>query len=168
MNVKKMYIPNTQKWIQFSNNVGKSGHNPYIKYAHKQGKQTGGGSLTGSPHQFMTPIGPPQKGEHDDKVTVKLVSPVEQTTNQAKNEVKRGNVKQGLKRKRPQKIASSSRKRSRKQTQKVKKSKKKSSIKRHKKSKKKNIKKLTKRKNKKTLNKEKKNLLKSSFKDIFA
>ncbi|CAC5409973.1 unnamed protein product [Mytilus coruscus] len=95
MNVNKMYIPNTPKWIQFYNNVGKSEHNPYIKYAHKQGKQTGGGSLTGSPRQFMTPIGPPQKGEHDEKVTVKLVSPVEQTTNQAKNEVKRENVKQG-------------------------------------------------------------------------
>lgn len=73
MNVNKMYIPNTQKWIQFYQNLGKNGHNPYINSAHSPRKQIGGGSLAGSPRQFITPVGLPHKSEHDnEKVTIKL------------------------------------------------------------------------------------------------
>ena len=167
MNVNKMYIPNTQKWINFYQNLGTSGHNPYINYAHKPGRQIGGGSLTGSPRQFIMPVGLPHKDtNHDDKLTVKLVSPVQQSTDQAKDEVERENMKQGIKRKRSQQSFSPTRKRPRKQTQKVKKNKKKTLVKRHKKTKK-TITKPTKQSRKKKSIKKKK-LLKSSFKDIFS
>lgn len=158
MNVNKMYIPNTQKWIHYYENLGKNGRNPYINYARRGGKQTGGGSLSGSPRQFITPIGPRQKSEHDEKVTVKLVSPVQQTIDQAKDEVERNQLQQGIKRKRSNKSVSSTRKRSRKQTQKKKTaSKKKSTIKRLKKSNKKVVKKSTKSRSKKNISLRKKN-----------
>jgi len=37
----KMHIPNTQKWIHYYQNLGKDGHNPYVNYAHRRGKQIG-------------------------------------------------------------------------------------------------------------------------------
>ena len=101
----KMYIPNTQKWIHYYQNVGKDGHNPYINNAHRGGKQTGGGSLSGSPQQFITPIGPPHKNDHNEKVMVNLVSPVQQSINQAKDEVKRN--MQGIKRRKREKTVKS-------------------------------------------------------------
>lgn len=162
-----MYIPNTQKWVQFYQNLGKDGSNPYIKYRHTPGKQVGSGSLVGSPRQIITPAGLPHKGEHNEKVTVNLVSPVQQTINQAKDEVKRTNMKQGLKRKRSQRSVISTMKRPRKQTQKSKKSNKKSSVKRLKSTKKKTAKK-AKKYNKQVPSVKKRKLLKSSFKDIFA
>ena len=100
-----MYIPNTQKWIHYYQNVGKDGHNPYINNAHRGGKQTGGGSLSGSPQQFITPIGPPHKNDHNEKVMVNLVSPVQQSINQAKDEVKRN--MQGIKRRKREKTVKS-------------------------------------------------------------
>lgn len=168
MNINKMYIPNTEKWIHYYENLGKNGRNPYIDYAHRGGKQIGGGSLSGTSPQFITPIGPLHKGEHNKKVTVKLVSPVQQTIDQAKDEVERNQLQQGIKRKRSNKSVSSTRKRSRKQTSKVKKAKKKSTIKRLKKSNKKVVKKTVKSKSKKKISLKKKKLLKSSVKDIFS
>ena len=91
-----MYIPNTRKWIHYYQNLGKDGHNPYVNYA--RGKQIGGGSLSGSPQQFSTPVGPSHKGGHDEKVTVNVV---QQLIDQANDEVKR-NI-QGIKRKRADK-----------------------------------------------------------------
>ena len=120
-----MFIPNTQKWIQYYQNLGKDGHNPYINNTHRGGKQIGGGSLSGSPRQFITPIGQPNKGDHEEKVTVKLVSPVQQTIDQAKDEVERN--RQSIKRKRPNASASLDRKRRRKQIKIVKTSSKKTS-----------------------------------------
>ena len=114
-----MYIPNTQKWTHYYQNVGKDGHNPYINNAHRGGKQTGGGSLSGSPQQFITPIGPPHKNDHNEKVMVNLVSPVQQSINQAKDEVKRN--MQGIKRRKREKTVSLTRKRQRKQIKKGKK-----------------------------------------------
>jgi len=116
----KMFIPNTQKWIQYYQNLGKDGHNPYINNTHRGGKQIGGGSLSGSPRQFITPIGQPNKSDHEEKVTVKLVSPVQQTIDQAKDEVERN--KEGIKRKRPNTSVSLDRKRRKKQIKTVKKS----------------------------------------------
>ena len=168
MNINKMYIPNTQKWIHYYENLGKNGRNPYIDYARRGGKQIGGGSLSGSSPQFITPIGPRQKGEQNEKVTVKLVSPVQQTIDQAKDEVETKQLQRGIKRKRSNKSVSSTRKRSRKQTQKVKKAKNKSTVKRLKKSSKKVVKKTTKNQSKKKISLKKKKLLKSSFKDIFS
>ena len=167
MNVNKMYIPNTEKWIHYYGNLGKNGHNPYIDYARRGGKQIGGGSLSGSPRQFITPIGPRHKSEHNEKVTVKLVSPVQQTIDQAKDEVERNKLQQGIKRKRSDKSLSPTRKRSRKQSQKVKKAKKKSVVKRLNKSNKKSAKKTNKRSSKNSNGLKKKKLLKSTFKDIF-
>lgn len=108
-----MFIPNTQKWIPYYQNLGKDGHNPYINNTHRGGKQIGSGSLSGSPRQFIMPIGQPNKGDHEEKVTVKLVSPVQQTIDQAKDEVERN--RQSIKRKRPNASASLDRKRRRKQ-----------------------------------------------------
>jgi hypothetical protein len=48
-----------------------------------------GGSLPGTLRQFITHVGPSHKTEHDDKVTVKLASPVQQIIDQAKAEVER-------------------------------------------------------------------------------
>lgn len=108
-----MFIPNTQKWIQYYQNGDKNGHNPYINYIHREGKQIGGGSLSGSPRQFITPIGQPNKSSHEERVTVQLVSPVQQTIDQAKDEVERN--KESIKRKRPNAMVSRDRKRRRKQ-----------------------------------------------------
>lgn len=167
-----MYIPNTQKWIQYYQNLSSDGHNPYINHTYRGGKQIGGGSLSGSPQQFITSIGPPQKGKNDDKVVVNLVSPVQQSIDQAKDEVKRN--MQGIKRKRKQDNVSSVRKRGRKQTQKGKPtSKETSSVKKLIKKKviKKAVKRLTKQKSKKHSKKKRTTLkkkLKSTFNDIFS
>jgi len=115
----KMHIPNTQKWIHYYQNLGKDGHNPYVNYAHRRGKQIDGGSLSGSPQQCITRVGPSHKGGHDGKVTVNVVSPVQQSIDQAKDEVKRN--MQGIKRKRADKTVSPTRKRRRKQIKKMKK-----------------------------------------------
>lgn len=93
-----MDIPNTQKWIHYYENLGKDGHNLYAKYAHRGGKQIGGGSPSGTSQQFTIPLGPSHKGGHDEKVTVNLASPVQQLIDHANHEVKR-NI-QGIKRKR--------------------------------------------------------------------
>jgi len=166
----KMYIPNTQKWIQYYQNLGKNGHNPYLHYSQRDRKQIGGGSLSGSPQQFITPVGPEHKSDHEEKVTVNLVSPVQQSIDQAKDEVKRN--RQGIKRKRRDETVSPPKKRRRKQTQKVKKASKKTlrvtNLK--KKVPKKTIKLLTKKTSRKQ--KKKKNTLKkkskSTFNDIFS
>ena len=172
-----MYIPNTQKWINYYQNLGKNDNNPYINYAHRGGKQIGGGSLSGSSRQFITPIGSPRKGGHSEKVAVKLVSPIQQSIDQAKDEVERN--QQGIKRKRLNKSVSPTRKRQRRQTKKTKKvtktSKKKLTVTRLKKKstvkrlKKKSTVKRLKTPNKKLVKKQtKKKILKSSFKDIFS
>jgi hypothetical protein len=88
-----IYVPDTQKWIHYYQNLGENGHNPYVNYIHRGKKQIGDGSLSGTLRQFITHIGPSHKTEHDDKVTVKLVSPVQQIIDQAKYEVERENMK---------------------------------------------------------------------------
>ena len=115
----KMCIPNTQKWIHYYQNLGKDEHNPYVNYSHWRGQQIGGGFLSGSPQQCITPVGPSHKGGHDEKGTVNLVSPVQQSIDQAKDEVKR-NI-QGIKRKTTDKTVSPTREHRRKQIENVKK-----------------------------------------------
>jgi hypothetical protein len=66
-------------------------------------------------------------------VTVKLVSPVQQIIDQAKYEVERENMKQGIKRKRSQQSVSPTTKRRRKHTRKMKKTSKNQRVKRLKK-----------------------------------
>ena len=118
-----MYIPDTQKWIHYYQNLGKNGHNPYTNYSHHGKKQIGGGSISGSPRQFITPIGQPSKFDQGEKYTINLVSPVQQTIDQAKDEVER--TEQGIKRKRSDDNISPTRKRQRRQTHGVRKDKKK-------------------------------------------
>lgn len=166
----KMYIPNTQKWIQYYQNLDKDGHNPYLNYIHRGGTQIGGGSLSGSPRQFITPVGHPHKTDKDEKITVNLVSPVQQSIDQAKDEIKRNN--QGIKRKRTKKTVSPSRKRQRKKTQKkkgniiikkkLKQKRRQKAVKRLKKSSQKKLSRQTKK------NKSGKKKLKSTFNDIFS
>lgn len=115
----KIYVPDTQKWIHYYQNLGKNGHNPYVNYIHREKKQIGGGSLSCTLRQFSIPVGPSHETEHDDKVMVKLVSPVQQTIDQTKDEVERENMKQGIKRKRSQQSVSPTTKR--KHTRKLKK-----------------------------------------------
>ena len=95
--MNKMYIPNTSHWIRYYENLDKNGHNPYIK--NKTGKQIGGGSLTGSPRSFITPIGPAVKPKEEERLTVQLVSPVQQTEEMARDMMQRENAYKGIKRK---------------------------------------------------------------------
>jgi secreted Zn-dependent insulinase-like peptidase len=67
----------------------------------------------------ITPVGPSHKGGHDEKGTVNLVSPVQQSIDQSKDEVNR-NI-QGIKRKTTDKTVSSTREHRRKQIENVKK-----------------------------------------------
>jgi hypothetical protein len=129
----KIYVPDIHKWIHYYQNLGKNGHNPYVNYIHRGKKQIGGGSFSGTLRQFITPVGSSHKPEHDDKVTVKLVSQVQQTIDQAKDEVEGENMKQGMKRKRSQQSVSPTTKRRRKHTRKVKKTSKNQRVKRLKK-----------------------------------
>ena len=99
-------------------NLGKDGHNLNANYAHRGRKQISGGFLSGSPQHCISPVGPSHKGEHDEKVTVNLVSPIQQSIDQAKDEVKI-NI-QGIKRKIADKTVSPTRKRRRKQIKNVK------------------------------------------------
>jgi hypothetical protein len=66
--------------VALKHQQSKSNQNPYANYAHRGGKQIGGGSLFGSPQQFITSVGPSHTGGHDEKVTVNLVSPIQQST----------------------------------------------------------------------------------------
>ena len=98
-------------------NLVRDGHNLYANYAHRGRKQIGGGFLSDSPQQCISPVGPSHKDEHDEKVN--LVSPIQQSIDQAKDEVKIHI--QGIKRKRADTTVSPTRKRLRKQIKKVKK-----------------------------------------------
>ena len=88
-----------------------------ILMLHRRGNQIGGWSLFGSPQQIATRVGPSHKEGHDGKDTVNVVSPVQQSIDHPKDEVKRN--MQGIKRKRADKTVSPTRKRRRKQIKKV-------------------------------------------------
>ena len=91
--------------------MGKNVHNPYVNYIHRGKKQICGRSPSGTLRQLSIPVEPSHETEHDDKVTVKLASPVQQIIDQAKDEVERENMKQGIKRKRSQQSVSPTTKR---------------------------------------------------------
>lgn len=174
MDSNKVYVPNPQKWIRYYESMAKGSHNPYVgQNGGNSGKQMGG-SLVGSPGTFMVPIETHKdsKSHQADPMTIKLVSPSEQVVQQAKAELQI--EKKGIKRKNPLKKNSSSKRRRMIKT--PIKSKGKKSVKknrRYKRSQKTNIQK-TKRKTpkgkklKKRVNSNKKRLLKTDFKDIFA
>jgi hypothetical protein len=63
----KIYVPDTQKWIHYYQNLGKNGHNPYANYIHRGKKHIGGGSLSGTLRQFSIPVEPSHETENDDK-----------------------------------------------------------------------------------------------------
>lgn len=138
---------------------------------HITGKQIGGGSLTGTPRSFITPIGTTPKVSSAEKVKVQLVSPVQQTEEMARDMTERNAVKRGIKRKSATvHFSSIKRRRKCKSHEKSRKqklsNKKKVSLPRRKKNQKKKKSKAPLKKGKKNI---KKKLIKSvkNFKDIF-
>lgn len=89
MNVKKMYVPDPQKWINFYETMDHS-RNSFLDNDNKRNpKNQVGGSLNGTPKQFMIPVGKmsPKNRDSSDNVQVKMISPSEQFLEQAKEEV---------------------------------------------------------------------------------
>lgn len=74
---KKMYVPDSKKWIDYYKNVSSGHKNSHLTYGRKN--QTGG-ALMGSTKQFMIPL------ENNNHVVsqqkMQLVSPVEQVVQQ--------------------------------------------------------------------------------------
>ncbi|CAC5395727.1 unnamed protein product [Mytilus coruscus] len=86
----RMYVPNPQNWVKYYENILKGNHNPYINQNGGGKRKQVGGSLIGSPGTFMIPIENVDHLENQnssDPLTVKLVSPAQQTVEQAKTEL---------------------------------------------------------------------------------
>lgn len=114
-----MYIPNTNQWMRYYEQLGKDGHNPYMLHKNKiYGKQIGGGSLAGTPQSFITSIGTASKPPVEEKVEVQLVSPVQQTNDMARDLVERDSLKKNIKRTASKSPSNSKAKRPRIKTQK--------------------------------------------------
>lgn len=159
MSFKHLYIPNPQKWVKYYENTGSGKHNPYVQHMSGRGlsHQTGGSISTNS-RRFMVPIdqhvSEVTPNNMSDKVTLQMVSPTQQTIDQAKSEIHRH--KKGIKRK-----TTTSRDSSTKRRRTVKRS-----PKPHKKSPKKRPVKKTKKTKSKSV-KRKSNKKRNSLKDIF-
>jgi len=100
-----MYIPNVNLWIDYYDKLGRKGQ------LNKNRKQIGGGSITGTPKSFITPIGPLSKPPSEARVKLNLVSPVQQIDEMAREMVKRDSAKKGIKRKSTRSRVSSSKRR---------------------------------------------------------
>ena len=161
-----MYIPNVNHWIDYYDKLGSKGQNPYINQMNNNRKQIGGGSITGTPKSFITPIGPSSKPSSEARVKLNLVSPVQQTDEMAREMVERDSVKKGIKRKSSRfRVSSSKRRRVSKTANKSILSKQK---KKEKSKAKKNLKKKSKSKKKSKAGPKKgKKKTQTSFKDIF-
>jgi len=81
MNPSKLYVPNPQKWVEFFEKVAKG---------KVQLGQTGKGSIS---QIIPMDIYTPQSTSDKSKESVTLVSPAEQTVDQAKSELERDNIK---------------------------------------------------------------------------
>lgn len=96
----RMYVPNPQKWVKYYENMAKGNHNPYINQSGGGKRKQVGGSLIGSQGTFMIPIENVDHLENQNSsnpLTVQLVSPAQQTVEQAKTELQV--LKKGIKRK---------------------------------------------------------------------
>ncbi|VDI77647.1 Hypothetical predicted protein [Mytilus galloprovincialis] len=96
----RMYVPNPQKWVKYYENMAKGNHNPYINQSGDGKRKQVGGSLIGSQGTFMIPIENVDHLENQNSsnpLTVQLVSPAQQTVEQAKTELQV--LKKGIKRK---------------------------------------------------------------------
>ncbi|CAG2255207.1 unnamed protein product [Mytilus edulis] len=83
----RMYVPNPQKWVKYYENMAKGNHNPYINQSWDGKRKQVGGSLFGSQGTFMIPIENVDHLENQNSsnpLTVQLVSPAQQTVEQAK------------------------------------------------------------------------------------
>lgn len=109
MDSKNMYIPNHEKWLTYYENIAKHKHSspvPGVKSAVVQEE----GGLTTLSNQFIIPI---EKGKiprgSNDASKIKLISPSQQTVQQAESEIERTEMKR-IKKKRQTKRKLSSKK----------------------------------------------------------
>ena len=83
-----MYIPNADKWIKYYKDVvdGKTDN-----FNTSRNIKQRGGSISGNSNEFMIPIDNSMKNNENNtkRFDVNLVSPVQQTIEQAKSEIKR-------------------------------------------------------------------------------
>ena len=84
----KTYIPNARKWIRFYDDIV---NNKYKSYTNRISANQHGGSIASSPSHFMLPI---EHKHESNKATssdlkVNLISPAQQTVEQAKSEITR-------------------------------------------------------------------------------
>jgi len=116
MDASDMYVPNVNKWMEYYKNIGTGKNNNYNT---ARSINQRGGSISGNVNEFMIPIDDYAKGMEKEstqnKLSVNLVSPTQQTVEQAESEVKYRN---SLKRKYPTASSHLRRKRRRVQSKK--------------------------------------------------
>ena len=93
MNIGRIYVPNPQKWVRYYQNMSNGNHNPYVtRMQTGSGLGSTGGVISNSSSTFMIPI---ENNEHVkrphsmDKINVEMVSPAQQTVEQANDELRR-------------------------------------------------------------------------------
>lgn len=106
----KMYIPDAQKWTRFYHNII---NNEQIPIVHRSFQNQRGGSISSTPSGYIQPIEQTKditniKTDTNQNLDIKLVSPSQQTLDQARSEVKR--IKRPLKGKKKKKTTSKSKK----------------------------------------------------------
>jgi hypothetical protein len=88
MNLSKLYVPNPQEWVRFFNGLGRSQANS---------GQVGGGRVAQIiPIDLYASSSASPSNHGNGDVSVKRVSPAEQTVDQAKNDLERENINPAL------------------------------------------------------------------------
>ena len=103
MNSKQMYVPNHEKWNQFYKNAGISEHPTNINLKQTNKNTYSGGSIGKLSTNSIVPIETKLSSRDNSNASIKavklnLVSPAQQTVEQAEKELERSSD-QGLKRK---------------------------------------------------------------------
>ena len=88
MDISNLYVPNVENWMKYYKDAGNGKSAAHV--IHKNIKQRGG-SITGHSAQFIMPIPSSSESPKSSKseLDVNLVSPVQQTVEQAKSEINR-------------------------------------------------------------------------------
>jgi len=85
-----MYVPNVEKWMHFYKNITSGKANPYNI---SRGIKQRGWSISGNSNEFMIPIDQHSKDSRNTKpvhsLDINMVSPAQQTVEQAKSEIDR-------------------------------------------------------------------------------
>lgn len=89
MDISKLYIPNPQKWIDHYQKIGHSDHNGYMQNKNGTMRRQRGGSLNSSTSAFMQRIEDRNRKDTPISTNIDMVSPVQQTEDQAKYQIKR-------------------------------------------------------------------------------